>query len=395
MSANNAYQNSGMRIQNMPDGRFMTAYSRGKYAYAQASTYYPTGGNQDASASAMDAEHGEYVRPQMLGPSNKSWDLTRHKFSFNVMFDTTSKGPIDVVIQEQDLREIFRENAAFDPDLCNKSLQKAVVVKTEIVGTTLAPNAKYGLKLYDGSSPPKPMFRMHGYKNSRDNVFRQKGFPMYGKSMILMSSPEKIDRDLSLYGGITLEDITRNTVELKYPACNGQPEQSMMLVPKENGAYFVWALEVVNSEVQNLLTDPVFQDPNNIDYIRLPRQLYDNVVKAYSTKISEDVNFYDLRTVRATLTHLGSDDSAPHRSGYTANGEAPVFENILIEMTAFMPDLPVGYEARGTYRGGSKKTNVVDSYEGQDYKDVLHQFGECPPPSISRPYDGGMYRARQ
>jgi len=304
------------------------------------------------------------------GPGSKRWNASKKEFTFNFAFNVNNGGePSEVMVNEQDLKELFVENASIDPDMVSRDLKKAVVIETKVTGSTLSKNANYALKLFDARG--RPMFETHGFKSSEDGVWRKFGVPLYTSSKVLMSASDHIDRDLTLYGAMSMDDLTSNTAPLSYPGVNGERDTNFMFVPKEpNGAYFIWALEYENQAVAkgSLMGDPQFSDPQRTDYFRLPTFMYDSVVNAYAKKLTQDVKFYDLSKIQAVLTPLSNRREGPRG--------APQFENIAIEFCAYLaPEEGLQKFSRGGGGAayGEAREDVADFSE-TDYSQLVQRF---------------------
>ena len=354
MSADTGEGHEQIRLQSLPDNRFMGDYIDGTYD------------SETAYVAPPEASSNDFIAPE------KQWNAEKKTFSFNFAFNVGTGGPVEVNVHERDLMELFRENASFDPSMADVDLTKTVVTQTSILGSTLKKNANYALKLYDAQG--RPMYTKHGFKTSDDAVWRKYGVPLYATKKTLMQADDGLDRDLKLYGALTMDDITANTVPLSYPGTLSEPPSNYMFVPKEpNGLFFVWALEQQNKELKHgtLMNNPAFQDPNKAEYFRLPATMYEAVVNAYQEKLNNDVKFYDLTNIKAVLTPLSTHTSPSSDTQHDFESMKPDhFENIAIEFTAYMAPK----KKRPSHSRASEQTRTPDDFTQQDYATMLSRM---------------------
>ena len=348
MSVNAEAPSGELSLSALPDESFMSDYGDGTYNY-HVEGGYRTSAEHGCGCDEGDGDAAPGARRTGAamghdGPGH-NFKVSQKKFPYTFAFGVPKNGyadePVEVTVTGEDLMELFAENAQFDPSMAHKDLRKALVTNVKLTGNTLPNNSKYAIQLFDGSKPAKPLFTQHGYKAWDSSVWRKFGYPMFnakGTNGVLFRQPANVSEDLRRYGNMKLSDITDGVVHLSYPPSgNGQPTPpDMALVPKaKNGPYFTWALEVANNEVEDLLNNPNYQDPNNSANFRITRNMYDQVVDAYRNKL-RDVRskFHDLSSITARLVPLAQDGAAADADG---SGEMTT-EYVTLDFTAQLSD---------------------------------------------------------
>ncbi len=296
----------------------------------------------------------------------KTWNGQKKRFQFNFTFDTSGKqagkgggGEISVSATESDLREMFAQNAEFDPSMTQVNLSKAAVIKTRIVGSTFPKRCKYTLELTDKYG--RNMFQTHGYKNSDNAIFEKRGVPLYSNEHVLMQKDDDIDADLRRYGELSMSDITKNVTTIDYADPSTGTQRRIYSVPKyPNGVYFMYALEKANSVFppgQSMAST----DPNNPSFFQLPSETYEAVVAAYRKKLNNDVHFYDLTEIKAKLRPLT-------QGGCAASG----FESITIEFEVYLAPMT---DASQWSREPAFSTETGTFNETATYGDIINRYG--------------------
>lgn len=320
-----------LEIKILPGHKFLNDYAENRYDAALVDAYKQSGDNQfgyDVSHNMnnmhINASHDQLHSHVPNWPQYEPEHIQKIQFDFEFdLWNNDAHQPAVVVWDERDIAEVISRNES----LRNKDLSKAVVTEARVIGKTINKNSPCSLKLQDKNQ--NKLYDTIASKSSKDGILREHGFPMYAlpKEGTILKRNNIITNDIRRYGKINMNQITQNIVKLTYPPdVPGGPVVSYVFVPKHpNGAFFVWALEVMNNEVEGLLTNPLFQDPNKSEYFRIPEPLYDAVVKAFQNKINKEVNFHDLRRLYATLEPL---------KPFKDTGS----ERITIELSCYVPD---------------------------------------------------------
>ena len=293
----------------------------------------------------------------------KTWQGTKKTFKFNFMFDTDTlvssrRASIQTIVKDTDLFEMFERNTEFDTTMKHMNLVKAAVVKTSIAGSTFEKRSKFALELFDANG--RHMYETQGYKESDNDIYRAGGIPLYSNTKVLMEKDDAVDKDLRLYGEISMDDIEKNVTTIDYADPHSGVQRRIYSVPKfPNGVYFMYALEKANT-VFAPGQSTASTDPNNPAFFQLPSETYEAVVAAYRKKLNNDVHFYDLSEISAVLKPL----SQPT----TPTG----MESISIAFEVYLaPKEHTEKSVRDSVGIGQRPPFVGDR---MSYNDVLDQF---------------------
>lgn len=165
------------------------------------------------------------------------------------------------------------------------------------------------------------------------------GFPLHmlrhDSSASALDKPPSLLDDHKQYWHIDLKDLIRDVEIMKLP---GQNSEFVVIKRDSLSAHLChYALSVKNHEIDDLLNnrDYFFESqPDFPEFIKLPKDMFDDVYTAYKTKLAEvDKTSYDISTLKCQLVPLGPAARGSIRS-MLADGEPA---HITFELKVYIP----------------------------------------------------------
>lgn len=299
----------------MPTREFAHAFDQGTYNTEESQRYY-----RDAQVSYDQNQYEEHKRPVKLFDPGK---IVYHvDLCFSLPRRGCPQGPVEVNINQNDLIRTWQQNSSMN--LLRSDLSRVVPTSIKIVGTTFPAQSPYALQLFDAKGVP--LFDTHGANYSSGNECDCYGFPLFMDDKTIFRSNGVVDDHVREYANISIKDIKNDCLLLKYPS-----GLEYALVPKVNGMYFAWVLEVKERGSDSIMTNPAYQDANHPEYFRLYKKDFDRCISYYE-KALEQIKFVDFTRMKARLVprdhHILSQDPTDLRQ-----------ETVILEVTARAGDV--------------------------------------------------------
>lgn len=136
------------------------------------------------------------------------------------------------------------------------------------------------------------------------------GFPLhmlrYDASASALDKPPSLLDDHKQYWHIDLKDLIRDVEIMKLP---GQNTEYVVIKRDSLSAHLChYALSVKNHEIEDLLNNREYffeSQPDFPEFIKLPKDMFDDVYTAYKTKLAEvNKTSYDISTLKCQLVPL-------------------------------------------------------------------------------------------
>lgn len=275
----------------MPSREFQNAWSTGRYKHSEARRYAeePCAEEDAVMQYSAPVEQPSY---EVVRAPAEPYDPDTLSFSYITEFNFNGQvKPLDVVIREQDLVALWARNSMSKH--LKYDLKRVVPLSIQIVGSTMKQPAPFSVQVFDASG--LPLFDTHGANTSCGETNCDYGWPLYVDDKNVYRSAGKIPKHYRDYANLKIEDIKSDVLKMEYP--NGPV---YMMIPRRNGFYYAWVLEVLGNSQDDILNNPAYQDPGHSDYIRLSAQDFHKCIKHYEDALSK-IKFHNMEKITVRL----------------------------------------------------------------------------------------------